>query len=48
MDNDTEPVDKYTKVACLITERSYICTNMQDHLLQIVQILQKIEEQNEE
>ena len=41
VDNDTEPNEKYTKVACLITERSYSRTNMQEHLVQIVQILQK-------
>jgi hypothetical protein len=47
-DNDTEPNSKNTIVACLITERSYSCTNIQERLLQIVQILQNIEEQNGE
>jgi hypothetical protein len=46
--DDAEPNEKYTKVACLITERGYSCKNMQEHLLQIVQILQKIEDQNGE
>ncbi len=41
VDDDTEPNNKYTIVACLITERSYSCTNMQENLLRIVQILQK-------
>jgi hypothetical protein len=41
VDDGTGPDDKYTIVACLITERSYSCTNMQEHLLQNVQILQK-------
>jgi hypothetical protein len=40
VDDDTEPNEKYTKV-CLITERSYSLTNMQEHLFQIVQTLQK-------
>ncbi len=44
VDKDTEPDDKYTKVACVVTERGYICTNLQEHLLQIDRILQKIEE----
>jgi hypothetical protein len=41
VDDDTEPNEKCTNVACLITERSYSHTNMQECLLQIVQILQK-------
>jgi hypothetical protein len=41
VDDDAEPNEKYTKGACLITEWSYSCTNMQGHLLQIVQTLQK-------
>jgi hypothetical protein len=47
-DDDAGPNEKYTKVACLITERSYSCINMQEHILQFVQILQTNREENGE